>query len=200
MSRFTQYAEDASRLPEGFQRIAYDADTQRYTFKDRKGALYQSAPGESYGKLSPLSDGTRADAWRYDDEHTGNKRPQISTSPNLSFHDILPPHAIVSAGSSESPTSSNSDSEYPSLSSLSPRAKFIEAARRSTMPKMQGVVNGLRRSVTLVKKQSGIPPTVPEKDEKVALLRSQSVMSNMTGKTSRSSVMTLVALVDEKRA
>ncbi|KAJ4490400.1 hypothetical protein J3R30DRAFT_3421357 [Lentinula aciculospora] len=203
MSRFTQYAEDASRLPEGFQRIAYDADTEQYTFKDRNGALYRSAPGESYGKLIPVSDG-KAEAWRYNDGEHEHKRPQISTS-NLpapkSFHDILPPQAIASAGS-YSPTSSNSDSSE-SLFSLSPRSRFIEAARRSTMPKMQGVVHNLRRSVTSSKKNHArAPPTVPEKDadmrERVALLRSQSVMSRSSVMTTQSSV-TMLTLVEEKR-
>jgi hypothetical protein len=37
------------------KRIAYDADSQRYTFRDRSGQLFQSAPGEEYGKLKPVS-------------------------------------------------------------------------------------------------------------------------------------------------
>ncbi|KAF9078375.1 hypothetical protein BDP27DRAFT_1309491 [Rhodocollybia butyracea] len=166
MSRFTQYSEDACRLPEGFQRIAYDADTERYTFRDRKGALYQSAPGQEYGKLTPVSD-KRAESWRYDDQY---KRPTISAeSHGTSFHDILPSYAITSA----SPPSSASSGSQENLE-ISPRSRFIEAAKRSTVPKMQGVVNNLRRSVTSARK----PPPVPEKDsDTVGLLRSQSVLS-----------------------
>ena len=37
------------------RRVAYDADTQRYTFRDRSGQLYQSAPGEEYGVLKPVT-------------------------------------------------------------------------------------------------------------------------------------------------
>ncbi|KIK61403.1 hypothetical protein GYMLUDRAFT_132902, partial [Collybiopsis luxurians FD-317 M1] len=152
MGRWTQYSEDAARLPEGFQRVAYDADTQRYTFKDREGTLYQSAPGESYGKLTPVSSG-RSELWRYDDGEIGKKsghgRPRLSTkgpgNPATSFHDILPPEAITSA-SPTSPTSSEDGI------SISPRSRFIDAARRSTMPKMQGVVYNLRRSVTSAKR------------------------------------------------
>ncbi|KAJ3716627.1 hypothetical protein C8R42DRAFT_645272 [Lentinula raphanica] len=205
MSRFTQYEEDASRLPEGFQRVAYDADTQRYTFRDSNGALYQSASGETYGKLTPLSDPSRVEAWRYDETGKARERLEVSTS-KLSFHDILPPHAITSARSSSSPTSpstptsSNSDSSYPSPSSLSPRARFVEAARRSTLPKMQGVVHNLRRTVTLAARKqsgSGVSPEKEENEEKIGLLvRSQSVVS------SHSSVMTTqtqLTLVNEKR-
>ena len=46
--------DDSSRLPEGFQRIGYDADTQIYTFKSPEGELYESAPGNRYGELWPL--------------------------------------------------------------------------------------------------------------------------------------------------
>ncbi|KAF1924042.1 uncharacterized protein M421DRAFT_425227 [Didymella exigua CBS 183.55] len=45
--------DDSSRLPEGFQRIGYDADTQVTTFKSPEGELYESAPGNRYGQLWP---------------------------------------------------------------------------------------------------------------------------------------------------
>jgi hypothetical protein len=46
--------QDSQRLPEGMQRIGYDADTQRYTFRDASGDLYESAPGSRYGELRPF--------------------------------------------------------------------------------------------------------------------------------------------------
>jgi hypothetical protein len=45
--------QDASRLPEGYERIGYDADTQVYTFKSPTGELYESEPGNRYGELWP---------------------------------------------------------------------------------------------------------------------------------------------------
>jgi hypothetical protein len=36
------------------QRIGYDADTERYTFRDTDGTLYESAPGSRYGDLQPV--------------------------------------------------------------------------------------------------------------------------------------------------
>jgi hypothetical protein len=47
-------SQDSSRLPEGFQRVGYDADTQVYTFKSPEGKLYESAPGNYYGELWPV--------------------------------------------------------------------------------------------------------------------------------------------------
>lgn len=47
------YEQDEYRLPEGMQRIGYDADTQQSTFRDADGTLYESAPGNRYGELYP---------------------------------------------------------------------------------------------------------------------------------------------------
>lgn len=38
------------------QRIGYDADSNRYTFRDKEGNIYQSAPRAEYGILTPVSD------------------------------------------------------------------------------------------------------------------------------------------------
>ncbi|KAI2613265.1 carbohydrate-binding module family 50 protein [Hypoxylon sp. NC1633] len=51
MSRWSQYDTDEERLPEGMQRIGYDADTQTYTFRDADGSIWESAPGNQYGQL-----------------------------------------------------------------------------------------------------------------------------------------------------
>jgi len=40
-------------LPEGMQRIGYDADTQRYTFRDTDGNLFESESGSRFGELRP---------------------------------------------------------------------------------------------------------------------------------------------------
>lgn len=49
-------AQDEHRLPEGMQRVGYDADTERYTFRDADGNFFESAPGSRYGELRPVSD------------------------------------------------------------------------------------------------------------------------------------------------
>ncbi|KAJ3920526.1 hypothetical protein F5877DRAFT_17016, partial [Lentinula edodes] len=171
--------QDSTRLPVGLQRIAYDADTQQYTFRDENGRLYYSASGESYGCLTSAGNGSAARGSEVPTTEPKPKRsPTSRSSPSLpapkSFYDILPPESIASAGSttslksfpspsspSSSRTSTSPSSSSPSSSSPcstpSPRSRFIAAAKRSTiprMPRMQSVVQGLmRREVTVGKRR-----------------------------------------------
>ncbi|KAI1310849.1 carbohydrate-binding module family 50 protein [Xylaria venustula] len=55
MPRWSEYDTDEERLPEGMQRIGYDADTQTYTFRDTDGSIWESAPGNQYGQLRRVS-------------------------------------------------------------------------------------------------------------------------------------------------
>ncbi|KAL1702124.1 hypothetical protein EV121DRAFT_210724 [Schizophyllum commune] len=59
MARWSQYDEDSHRLPEGMTRIGYDADTQRYTFRDSDGSIWQGPEGAEYGEMTRVSDGTQ---------------------------------------------------------------------------------------------------------------------------------------------
>ncbi|GAW08377.1 carbohydrate-binding module family 50 protein [Lentinula edodes] len=226
MSRFTQYSEDSTRLPVGLQRIAYDADTQQYTFRDENGRLYYSASGESYGCLTSAGNGSAARAGEVPMTEPKPKRsPTSRSSPSLpapkSFYDILPPESIASAGSTTSLKSSPSPSSPSSSSSTSsptspsptsprstpsPRSRFIAAAKRSTIPRMQSVVQGLmRREVTVGKRRGEQTRTYPsghrdqdgggdeEEDDRAGLLRTHSVVSrSSTVRTSQSSGVTLV--------
>ncbi|KAF1843210.1 carbohydrate-binding module family 50 protein [Cucurbitaria berberidis CBS 394.84] len=45
---------DSERLPPGFERIGYDADSQTYTFSGPDGRTYESEPGCRYGELWPV--------------------------------------------------------------------------------------------------------------------------------------------------
>ncbi|KAF2249247.1 carbohydrate-binding module family 50 protein [Trematosphaeria pertusa] len=54
MGRWADMDDDEQRLPEGFQRIGYDADTQKYTFSDGNGRVYESEEGNRYGPLWPV--------------------------------------------------------------------------------------------------------------------------------------------------
>ena len=44
--------QDDYRLPEGMKRVGYDADTQKYYFRDSDGSLWESAEGNQYGELT----------------------------------------------------------------------------------------------------------------------------------------------------
>ncbi|TRM70464.1 hypothetical protein BD626DRAFT_423313 [Schizophyllum amplum] len=52
MARWSQYHEDSHRLPEGMTRIGYDADTQRYQFRDSDGSVWQGPEGAEYGEMT----------------------------------------------------------------------------------------------------------------------------------------------------
>ncbi|KAI1384796.1 carbohydrate-binding module family 50 protein [Hypoxylon trugodes] len=89
MGRWSQYDEDEERLPEGMQRIGYDADTQTYTFRDADGTIWESAPGNRYGQLH------RANATipPYGDDTHDATDPLHSTSnkPSTSWrHEMMP--------------------------------------------------------------------------------------------------------------
>lgn len=56
MARYTDADSDAQRLPEGFHRIGFDADTSIYTFSGPDGKLYESEPGNRYGELYPVGE------------------------------------------------------------------------------------------------------------------------------------------------
>lgn len=56
MSRkWPQDGDDARVAPNGSVRIAYDADTQTYTYRHPNGDLYEGAPGSEYGPLRLVS-------------------------------------------------------------------------------------------------------------------------------------------------
>lgn len=179
--------QDAHRLPEGMRRIAYDADTQRYTFRDRSGQLYQSAPGEEYGVLkavaAPLPQRRNVTiTGMYHFPHslapsTSKQTPptlpsvhltelpdpalrQWSLKPAKTFGDILPSDYITAAQSGvESPTSVISSSE-----------RLVQAA----MPKVQGVVEVVRRRTTMRRPAGGVSRSGSLTDEKRRLLEDES--------------------------
>jgi hypothetical protein len=68
MGQFAHYDTDDERLPEGMQRIGYDADTETYTYRDADGNIWEGPPGNPYGHLTkisgpaaPAADGYEAD-------------------------------------------------------------------------------------------------------------------------------------------
>ncbi|KAK0229784.1 hypothetical protein EDD85DRAFT_956881 [Armillaria nabsnona] len=101
MPRWSQHAEDSFRLPEGFKRIGYDADTMRYTFTDKHGKMYRSAPGEEYGTLTPVAFSASTDRpGAFSDGESPKPVESTSPAPKLTFSDFLPPSAMTSATSS----------------------------------------------------------------------------------------------------
>ncbi|KAK7056859.1 hypothetical protein VNI00_002576 [Paramarasmius palmivorus] len=136
MGRWTQYEDSAHRLPEGFTRTGYDADTGRYTYEDNEGRQWRSEPGMEYGTLTPVPDfyETRAKMLAAAKANSTGPAPK-------SFHDILSSSQIATSPTSEAVNT-------PPKSPKSPRSKFISVARKATLPKMKGVVDSLLASRT----------------------------------------------------
>ncbi len=44
--------KDSYRLPEGMERIGYDSDTGRYTFRDSDGSIWEGPQGAEYGEMT----------------------------------------------------------------------------------------------------------------------------------------------------
>jgi hypothetical protein len=53
--KWPQDGDDARIAPNGSVRIAYDADTQTYTYRHPNGDLYEGPPGSEYGPLKLVS-------------------------------------------------------------------------------------------------------------------------------------------------
>ncbi|OCK75078.1 carbohydrate-binding module family 50 protein [Lepidopterella palustris CBS 459.81] len=55
MGRWSERESDEERLPEGIQRVGYDADTQRYIYQDEEGGQWEGAEGARYGRLERVN-------------------------------------------------------------------------------------------------------------------------------------------------
>jgi hypothetical protein len=148
MGRWTQYEEDEYRLPEGVTRIAYDADSCCYTFRDRRGMLYQGPPGEAYGTLRPLPSTPHDSRPVFDTDAQRPKTSLDSVSSSQTFHDFLPADRITGAPPP-------SDEKRPAL----PHARSSKPAIRRHDPK-PGMMRTLVRVMTFRKK----PPRDDDKD------------------------------------
>ncbi|KAF8810317.1 hypothetical protein BYT27DRAFT_7161973 [Phlegmacium glaucopus] len=184
------FPEDAERLPEGFKRIAYDSDSMKFTFRDSNGQLYQGEAGSDYGTLRPMSASTtslsrsRPNAFASESSSIPTpRRPQQKQK--STFQDILPPNLITTSSLSER----NPESPRKIGSGAVPREQFVNAVRRTVLPKMQGVVHNLRRSVTSIRGKRPTPQLDRDKernierDETRGLVRSDSLTSASSGGT-----------------
>src|SRR5579863_7814682 len=53
LSRYNyQNQQDDYRLPEGFKRVGYDADSGKYFFRDKEGQLWEGQEGEHFGEMT----------------------------------------------------------------------------------------------------------------------------------------------------
>ncbi|KAJ8085155.1 hypothetical protein PM082_003939 [Marasmius tenuissimus] len=93
MGRWTQYDEDSYRLPEGFKRVGYDADRQKYIFEDTAGATWEGREGEEFGEMKK-----------------GVYEPDAYRPPGS--NNRISPFCAVSGGSGRSQNAEDDDVEY----------------------------------------------------------------------------------------
>lgn len=152
MGRWTQYDEDSYRLPEGVTRVGYDADTQKYTFVDHHGQMYEGAPRAEYGHLAPISSSTPS-APRRKVYATDKPLPKISADGKeapKTFSDILPDALVASPLTDSSSHWHRRSSSTPDSSQ--PKKPLVESVRGTTLPRMRGVVhNVMKRSATIAR-------------------------------------------------
>jgi hypothetical protein len=55
------------------QRVGYDADTQKYSFRDASGSFFESAPGARYGKLVRVGEDPESPSSSTEDSPTDGK-------------------------------------------------------------------------------------------------------------------------------
>ncbi|KIY51533.1 hypothetical protein FISHEDRAFT_37011 [Fistulina hepatica ATCC 64428] len=108
MGRWTQYDEDDYRLPEGMTRIGYDADSGRYSFRDRDGSVWEGPQGAEFGEMTRVSG------------------PEPSTNPHADAGD-------VEAGDNTFPPSTRADG-YHSLAPMAETKGVNAQAYRQLMP------------------------------------------------------------------
>lgn len=71
MGQYTNLDSDKERLPEGFTRVGYDADTAIYVYQDADGNLWTGKPNQRYGVLSRVGD---SDDDTCDAEHNADQK------------------------------------------------------------------------------------------------------------------------------
>ncbi|KAF5345303.1 hypothetical protein D9758_008455 [Tetrapyrgos nigripes] len=143
MGRWDQYEQDDFRLPDGFQRIGYDGDTQESVFQDREGNIYRSSPGVPYGPLRQVSkphqrnESSESNSNPFDDPppYTPNpptppERLTLNVEPLPARFEDLPQHQF-----------------QPDPSAGDRFVEAVEAVKKSAVPKLQGVVKNLRETV-----------------------------------------------------
>ncbi|KII96127.1 hypothetical protein PLICRDRAFT_49022 [Plicaturopsis crispa FD-325 SS-3] len=101
MGPWSQYDSDSSRLPTGFTRVAYDADSGCYTFRDSSGKLWRGNPGEQYGVMHRVV-ARPSDRRLFADDPPRPKPQGKTSSAPKTFYDIVQASQIASASQTRS--------------------------------------------------------------------------------------------------
>ncbi|KAJ6546941.1 hypothetical protein B0H19DRAFT_246752 [Mycena capillaripes] len=172
MGRWTQYDEDAYRLPAGMRRTGYDADTGCYYFSDRSGNSYTGQPGSQYGPMVAGNNPAPTSLRPWDSQSPSEPEPSspekskrratLSNVPSA-FRSLR--HTLTTArGPWRRDQSSGSDDEEPVLVS---RPSSPLASAESTTVTPSGPSKSARTASTARKPESltlsSSPPAPPPK-------------------------------------
>ncbi|KAI0069283.1 hypothetical protein BV25DRAFT_1910971 [Artomyces pyxidatus] len=117
MSRqWNDYSEDVHRLPAGMTRVAYDAQTRQYTFRDGNGEIYLGSPGEEYGTMVPAQNANPIELSKGPGQTTNvpaYKRPVIYAEPEVGVASPIDESESDDGSSSRSPSPSSPSSSGP---------------------------------------------------------------------------------------
>ncbi|TRM66913.1 hypothetical protein BD626DRAFT_627373 [Schizophyllum amplum] len=163
MGRWTQFDEDPFRLPDGFKRVAYDTDSKRYTFVDAHGTKYVGNPGEEYGSMTPVDAlPVQPRPGAFSEEYINRPLPASSdTEAASSFLDILPSSRIGAAPPSfedEQVRKAQEKKHGNTSTSHQLTQSQIADVVQTAMPKVQSMLQNIRRSVTSARRDKGGSP------------------------------------------
>lgn len=172
MGYWSQFDEDSTRLPEGFKRIGYDADTATYTYEDSDGNRYEGAPSCEYGVLTKIESSSPA---RQTYRSSRSNTPHSSFSRGSTLQDFAErsptekPHAekspVPPPAGAPSPSFGESKENYQSTWSLLSIARLLRRSftrrgqlqpgpankykRASNLPLLEPQTTGILRSSTV---------------------------------------------------
>ncbi|EGO04186.1 hypothetical protein SERLA73DRAFT_67899 [Serpula lacrymans var. lacrymans S7.3] len=143
---WTQHNADSCCLVEEITSIAYDADTGRYTFRDRLGHLHESAPHAEHRGLAPVS--SRIFPYRRVTTEQRNSnlhaKFKFTTGQPETFNDILP--SAFAASPLYVDRSPKGTGSHFSASAKNPtKGRFTDALAKSTVPAMQNAMEGVMK-------------------------------------------------------
>ncbi|KAK3356725.1 hypothetical protein B0T25DRAFT_537277 [Lasiosphaeria hispida] len=88
MGRWSHLDSDEARLPEDMTRIAYDADTQVYTYCDADGSHWETAPGVRYGTLHRATATPPLPVFEGGTDIDGDEPPHILYDDDKTFEEL----------------------------------------------------------------------------------------------------------------
>ena len=140
MGKWSDYDTDQERLPSGMRRIAYDADTQVYTYRDKDGSLWEGAAGATYGTVWPIRSQTPRLPSVTIENPTGEEKDQTPLPDDAYEFLMLSDHRQRERRDKDS--EGESDEEKRPRSRYKQKTLELEFASPTATPERRGTVSG----------------------------------------------------------